>query len=258
MAYTVKSLSELSGVSIRTLHFYEEIGLLKPAYYGSNGYRYYEESQLLKLQQILFFKQLGFTLKQIQKVVGKSDFDQLAALNSHKNALSKEWEKIGVLLKTIDKTINHLTGKKQMKDKEIFDGFCITLVKKAKAGESYAAAEEIVGKSVRNPTKDIEDVKARGKAYYDNINEAACQLFKELTSCIEKERDPTSNEVQKMIQKHHTLVEKFHHATQEVYRAMAQLYAEHPEIRKQLDPFHPDLATFMAEAMRVFAERKLS
>src|SRR5436190_4424109 len=111
MAYTVKKLSELSGVTIRTLYFYEEIGLLKPAYYGSNGYRYYEEKELLQLQQILFFKELGFTLKQIQKVVGKSDFDQLAALHSHKKALSKEWEKIGLLLKTIDKTINHLKGK---------------------------------------------------------------------------------------------------------------------------------------------------
>ena len=69
MAYTVKKLSELSGVTVRTLHFYEELGILKPAYHGSNGYRYYEESELLQLQQILFFKELGFTLKQIQKVL---------------------------------------------------------------------------------------------------------------------------------------------------------------------------------------------
>src|SRR3990172_9491496 len=132
MAYTVKKLSELSGVTIRTLHFYEETGLLKPAYHGSNGYRYYEEKELLQLQQILFFKELGFTLKQIQKVLGRTDFEQLAALYSHKNALSKEWEKIGVLLKTIDKTIKHLKGKKKMSDKEIFNGFNIGLVTKGK------------------------------------------------------------------------------------------------------------------------------
>lgn len=71
MAYTVKKLSELSGVTVRTLHFYEEEGLLKPSYYGANGYRYYEEKELLQLQQILFFKELGFTIKQIKKVVGK-------------------------------------------------------------------------------------------------------------------------------------------------------------------------------------------
>jgi DNA-binding transcriptional MerR regulator len=169
MAYTVKTLSELSGVTIRTLHFYEELGLLKPAYHGTNGYRYYEENELLQLQQILFFKELGFSLKQIQKVLGRSDFDQLAALHAHKKALSQEWEKIGQLIKTIDKTINHLQGKKKMKDQDIFDGFNISLLKKAKGSESYFSAEAIVLKSVKNPTKSAKDVEKRGKEFYENI-----------------------------------------------------------------------------------------
>jgi MerR family transcriptional regulator, thiopeptide resistance regulator len=257
MAYTVKNLSELSGVTVRTLHFYEEAGLLKPAYYGSNGYRYYEEKELLQLQQILFFKELGFTLKQIQKVVGKSDFDQLAALYSHKKALSKEWEKIGLLLKTIDKTINHLKGKKKMKDKEIFEGLNITLVK-AKEGQSYSAAEKLVVQSVKNPTKNTTDIERRGKAYYDNITRTAHDLFKELVHCIKKGLDPATDEVQKIIKKHHAFVEQTHAATQEVYKAMAQLHAEHLDFRKQLDPFHHELATFMADGMKVFADRELS
>ena len=257
MAYTVKKLSELSGVTVRTLHFYEEVELLKPAYYGSNGYRYYEEKQLLQLQQILFFKELGFSLNQIQKVVAKSDFDQLAALYSHRKSLTNEWEKIGVLLKTIDRTIKHLKGKTKMKDKEMFDGFNITLVK-AKEGQPYSAAEKIVVQSVKNPTKNAEDVEKRGKAYYDNITKTAHALFKELVHCIEKGLDPAADEVQKVIKRHHAFAEQTHSATKEVYKAMAQLYAEHPEFRKQLDPFHADLATFMAEAMRVFADRKLS
>ncbi len=171
MAYTVKKLSELSGVTIRTLHFYEEIGLLKPAYHGSNGYRYYEEKELMQLQQILFFKELGFSLKQIQKVLGRDDFNQLSALYSHRKSLNQQWEKIGQLLKTIDKTIKHLKGKKKMKDKEIFDGFNITLVKKAKEGTSYFAAEEIVGKSVKNPTKNVQDVEKKGKAFYEKTTD---------------------------------------------------------------------------------------
>ncbi len=203
MAYTVKKLSELSGVTIRTLHFYEEIGLLKPAYHGSNGYRYYEEKELLQLQQILFFKELGFSLKQIQKVLGRDDFDQLSALYSHRKSLNQEWEKIGHLLKTIDKTIKHLKGKKKMKDKEIFDGFNITLVKKAKEGASYFAAEEIVGKSVKNPTKNIQDVEKRGKEFYENTTKMAHAIFRELVHCIEKGLDPASVEVQRIIKKHH-------------------------------------------------------
>src|SRR5579862_2315636 len=90
MAYTVKKLAQLSGVSVRTLHFYDEVGLLKPAYYGSNGYRYYEEPQLLALQQILFFRELGLEIKQIQKTLGRGDFDKIAALSSHRRVLEQE------------------------------------------------------------------------------------------------------------------------------------------------------------------------
>ena len=257
MAYTVKKLSELSGVTIRTLHFYEEISLLRPAYYGSNGYRYYEEKELLALQQILFFKELGFTRKQIQKVMGKSDFDKLAALHAHKKSLSREWEKIGVLLQTIDKTIKHLTGKRKMKDKEIFDGFKIALVK-VEEGLPYSEAVKLVVQSVKNPTKNVEDVEQRGKVYYDNMTMTAHALFKELVHCIEKGLGSSTNEVQKIIKKHHAFAEQTHSATGQVYKAMALLYEEHLEFRKQLDPFHPSLATFMAEAMRVFAKRNLS
>jgi len=257
MAYTVKNLSELSGVTVRTLHFYEEAGLLKPAYYGSNGYRYYDEKELLLLQQILFFKELGLTLKQICKVIDRSDFDQIAALQSHRRALSGEWERIGRLLETIDKTITHLKGKKKMKDQEMFDGFNIGLVK-LKNGLPYSQAEKIVVQSVKHPSKNTKDVEKRGKAYYDNIVETAHTLFKELAHCIEKGLDPANGEVQKIIKKHHAFAEQTHSATQEVYKAMAQLYAEHPEFKKQLDPFHPQLPIFMAEAMKIFANQELS
>ncbi len=257
MAYTVKKLSELSGVTIRTLHFYEEVGLLKPAYHGSNGYRYYEEKELHQLQQILFFKELGFSLKEIQKVLGRNDFDQLSALYSHRKSLNQEWEKIEQLLKTIDKTIKHLKGKKKMKDKEIFDGFNIALMKKSKKGTSYFAAEEIVGKSVKNPTKNVQDIEKKGKEFYEKTTETAQSIFKELVHCVEKELEPSSAEVQRIITKHYEVTKELQNATQEVYIAMAQLYEEHPEFRKQLDPFHPQLAEFMAKAMRIFTNQNL-
>jgi MerR family transcriptional regulator, thiopeptide resistance regulator len=105
MVYTVKKLAELAGISIRTIRYYDEIGLLKPAYYGENGYRYYEDTQLLVLQQILFFRELGFELKQIRKILGRNDFDKIAALHSHKKVLQKDVERIRQLIKTIEKTI---------------------------------------------------------------------------------------------------------------------------------------------------------
>ena len=84
MSYTVKKLARISGVSPRTLRFYDEIGLLKPAFYGDNQYRYYEEEQLLLLQQILFYRELDLPLNDIQGIVHSNDFNKIEALQSHR------------------------------------------------------------------------------------------------------------------------------------------------------------------------------
>src|SRR3954454_11351213 len=125
MAYTVKQVARMSGVSVRTLHFYDETGLLKPAYLGANGYRFYEEPQLLILQQILFYRELGFELKQIKRILGRADFEKVAALQSHRKVLQKSLARTHRLIETIDKTIEHLKGTKKMKNKEMFAGFSI-------------------------------------------------------------------------------------------------------------------------------------
>jgi DNA-binding transcriptional MerR regulator/quercetin dioxygenase-like cupin family protein len=123
MAYTVKQVAAMSGVSVRTLHFYDESGLLKPAYVGANGYRYYEEPQLLTLQQILFYRELGFELKQIREILGRADFEKVTALQSHRKVLQESLVQMHRLIETIDKTIEHLNGTKKMKTSEMFAGF---------------------------------------------------------------------------------------------------------------------------------------
>src|SRR6202790_5438415 len=125
MAYTVKQVAAMSGVSVRTLHFYDETGLLKPAYHGANGYRFYEEPQLLTLQQILFYRELGFELKQIKRILGRADFEKVAALKSHREVLQKNLTRTRTLIETIDKTIQHLKGAKKMKSEEMFAGFSV-------------------------------------------------------------------------------------------------------------------------------------
>ena len=126
MAYTVKQVAVMSGVSVRTLHFYDETGLLNPAYHRANGYRFYEEPQLLTLQQILFYRELGFELKQIKRILGRADFEKVAALQSHRKVLQKNLTRTGTLIETIDKTIKHLKGTKKMKSEEMFVGFSVT------------------------------------------------------------------------------------------------------------------------------------
>src|SRR5580704_19441119 len=137
MAYTVKQLAAMSGVSVRTLHFYDETGLLKPAYHGANGYRFYEETQLLTLQQILFYRELGFELKQIKQILGRADFEKAAALQSHRKVLQKNLTRTRQLIETIDKTIQHLKGAKKMRSKEMFAGF------------SVAAGDDRFGKHIK-------------------------------------------------------------------------------------------------------------
>jgi DNA-binding transcriptional MerR regulator len=125
MANTVKQVAAMSGVSVRTLHFYDETGLLKPAYVGANGYRFYEEPQLLILQQILFYRELGFELKQIKEILGRADFEKAAALQSHRKALQKNLTQTHTLIETLDKTVKHLKGTMKMKSEEMFVGFSV-------------------------------------------------------------------------------------------------------------------------------------
>jgi len=125
MAYTVKQLAVVSGVTVRTLHFFDEMALLKPAYTKANGYRIYEEPQLLMLQQILFYRELGFELKRIKEILSQPKFEKLAALKSHRQVLEKNVARTRTLIETIDKTISHLKGAKKMTTEEMFMGFRI-------------------------------------------------------------------------------------------------------------------------------------
>lgn len=123
MSYTVKKLAQLSGISIRTLRFYDTIGLLKPSYYGDNHYRYYENEQILILQQILFYRELGFPLNDIKRMVNSDDFNKVDALISHKQVLNQNLDRTKKLINTIDQTIAHLRGKITMRNEELFVGF---------------------------------------------------------------------------------------------------------------------------------------
>jgi DNA-binding transcriptional MerR regulator len=150
MTHTVKQVAAMSGVSVRTLHFYDETGLLKPAYIGANGYRFYEEPQLLTLQQILFYRELGFELKQIKRILVRADFEKVAALQSHREVLQTNVARTRSLIATIDKTIQHLKGAAKMKSEDMFVGF------------SVAAEEDRFGERVQFDGLEV-DCKVSGR-----------------------------------------------------------------------------------------------
>ena len=123
MSYTVKQLADLAGVSPRTLHYYDQIGLLRPEKVARNGYRFYSDPAMLRLQQILFFKELGFSLEEIRQILDRPDFDLLQALQLHKVGLQERLERLKRLIDTVDKTILNLEGAYPMKKRQYFEAF---------------------------------------------------------------------------------------------------------------------------------------
>lgn len=259
MDYTVHMLAQLSGVSIRTLHFYDEIGLLKPAYIAENGYRYYQEKQLLLLQQILFFRELGFELKQIQEILGQSDFDQLKALQSQKALLNGKIIQMQTLMKTIDKTINHLEGKRMLPNKDIFKGFAPDSEKQKKYEkfvEEYLTRKYGHKKAQEAMTQSNENVKNWTTKDWKSVNIQFDEICKALVELLEKKQTPDSEEAQNIIHKHYEVIKKFWQPTKERYAGHADFIME-TDLRKFYDNYHPKLAQFISDAIKTFAERNL-
>lgn len=252
MKYTVNKLAKLSGVSISTIRFYDEIGLLKPTCRGENGYRYYEHEQLLLLQQILFFRELGFQLNDIQKIIGSDDFDKVSALNLHKKVLLQNIERTQKLVSTINKTISHLKGKITMKNEEFYYGFDS---EKQKNHEQYLVQKGIV-------TQDfLDECNQKINSWNDEEKNAFihdCErIYNSLVEAMNKRVLPSDNKVQNLMGEHYSWLKRTWTPTKESYLGLAELY-QTPDFKKFYDKLHPDLLEFMLKAMKIFAENKLS
>lgn len=253
MAYTVKELANISGVSVRTLHWYDKKGLLQPSYYGNNGYRYYEEPELLILQQILFFRELGLSLNTIKKCLTQDNFDKAQTLKIHKKVLSKEIERKQQLIKTIDKTILHLGGEKIMSDKEMYDGFDHS---KQKEYETY-----IIKTYGTEGESRLEQSKKRtahwSKEEWDAVKTNGHKIHKDLAKAIENGLPPTNRDVQEIIDRHYEQQSKFFDITKEVYIGLADLYATHPDFRKVFEKYHTEMVSYIGKAIKHYAEHNL-
>ena len=123
MEYTIQKLARLAGVSTRTLRYYDEIELLKPARLNSSGYRIYGQNEVNSLQQIMFYRELGVQLEVIREIMTTPDFDRKEALNEHLEKLVEKRNQIDLLIENVNKTIENKEGRIMMSDKEKFKGF---------------------------------------------------------------------------------------------------------------------------------------
>ncbi len=248
--FTVKQLADLAGVSRRTLHHYDEIGLLKPADQGANRYRYYDDDALLRLQQILFFRELGLSLAEIQEILDQADFEVLHALQAHKSELQQRIIRLNRLIATIDKTILHVKGEKEMSKNEIFGGFS----EEQQAEYAKQARErwdpDLVNQSMKlwksySPEKK-QQVLDEGQAVYVDILEN-----------MKAGKAPGSAEVQGCLVRWHQHMRYFYEPTWTILRGLGFGYANSPEFRATFKKMDPDLPDFLNEAIQIYTEGKV-
>jgi MerR family transcriptional regulator, thiopeptide resistance regulator len=243
--FTVKQLSKLAGVTPRTLHHYDDIGLLKPSRVGDNGYRYYGEEAVLRLQQILFYRELGMPLEDIRKIVGRRDFDVLKALESHKESLSREIGRMDRLLQTVDKTINHLKGIETMSEKGLFEGFSEEEQEKYAQEAEQMYDPEIVRESNRKwksySAARKEQVMAEGKAIYADMVAAMS-------------KGAGSKEVQAIIERWRNHMDYFWMPKLDQLLGLVNGYNDDPRFKANFDKMHPKLAEFMRDAVKVYVQ----
>ena len=263
----IKEFSKLTSVSVRTLHHYDDIGLLKPSIRLPNGYRLYSETDLLTLQQIIALKFFGFELSNIQTLL-KGRKDALIQFRAQKKALQNNIAQLQNADKTLDALISDLKENGSIQWNNI-----IHLI------EDYRMSKEIekIWGFDKEKQKEYQQYlinnKNATKAQIDQCNERTKnwkkedwekakregeELYKALITKIQKNIDPTASEVQELIRKHYHMIKRYYTPTKENYVGLAQLYCDHPDFKKHYDAYHPQLAEFLAKGMKAFAEDELN
>lgn len=250
---TVKQLADLSGVSVRTLHYYDAIGLLAPSYIGENNYRYYEGEQILRLQQILFYKDMGMSLREIGKIINDKNFDKIKALKNHRQRIETKLNRYQQLIQTIDATINELGNKKMKKIENPFKGF------------SPEKQDEYEKQLVENYGEQAQSKIDQANENLSKMSEQKLQLIKNegheinliLVKLIEQGKEPNSKQVQELIARHHAWVSNFWTPDKDAYIGLGQNYCNHQDFRKFYDKYDERLVEFLAKSMNIFAQENL-
>ena len=241
--YSVMQLARLAGVSVRTLHVYDKLELLKPSVRTEAGYRYYGEQELLRLQQILFYKELDMPLKAISEVLDDPGFDLVEALIGHKAALIARRDRLGVLLNTIDNTIDHLKNKTMSNFEKLYEGLDDAAALRQEAIDQWGEDTILRSETALLEMKpaDLEQLKADQRA-----------IDRRLRALVDE--DPQSDAVQEQIARHYDVIRGFWgmSAGQAIkaaaYKGLGELYAADERYMTLDGRPDPRFATFMRAA----------
>lgn len=249
---TVRQVSAASGVSVRALHHYHHIGLLKPEV-GQNGYRYYGEVELLRLQHILFYRELGVPLAEIASILDDPAFDTRAALLDLRRRIEEELAQRRDLADTIDRTLALLDAGQPVNDRRLFDG--ASPVKQAEWEAQIAAQFGDHGAMA------IRDAKATMGA----LSPAELLEFKaeidaihtDFATLIEAGGTASSPAAQALTARHYRWVCRSWRPDAAGYASLGLLYADQADFRSMYEALHPRMAMFLGDAMAVYASSEL-
>ncbi|MGV3580531.1 MerR family transcriptional regulator [Brevundimonas sp.] len=254
--HTVSQLARLSGTSVRTLHHYDAIGLLKPATVGENGYRYYGRRELMRLQQILIHREFGVALSDIPALLDAEEPDRVRALREQRARLEKEADRYRRLARTIDRTIAELEGRETIMDTQIYEGF---------SPEKQAGYEAWIIEKYGEPARaHVEHSKATVAAMskgerQDWMAEVA-DLEADFGRAMEEGAAADDPALDPLLKRHHAWVARTWKSppTAEAYAGLGRLYVDNPDFRARYEAVAPGLADWLAEAMAAYGRRVLS
>lgn len=249
MEYTVQKLSKLAGISTRTLRYYDEIGILKPARINSSGYRIYGQGEVDSLQQILFYRELGVSLENIKKIVTSPIFDSTAALKEHREKLLEKRKQLDILIDNVDRTIAATEGRIKMSDKEKFEGFKQKMIddNEKKYGEEIRAkyGDEQVDKS----NKKIKDM---NEEQYAQAEKLGVDVINTLSKAFAT-GDPASELAQKAADLHRQWLSCYwDRYSKEAHAGVAQMYVDDERFTAYYDKKQPGLAKFLRDAVLIY------
>jgi DNA-binding transcriptional MerR regulator len=245
--FSIKQMAQAASISVRTLHYYDQIGLLKSHRKPHNNYRYYPVESLLRLQQIRFYKELGFELSRIKDILDQPGFDYQQALTTHREALMNKVEQTKKLVQTIDRTLAQLKGEVNMAENEYFIGFS----DEQQAAYEKEAAERWDPVVVKESNRRWKSLSKQEQQDLMKNGERITLALRDLMS-----EDPGTEKVQSLVDEWKKHIDFFYDCTPEILLGLAQNYMNDPRFHEFYSRIDPGLPQFFYDATKIYCSRR--
>ncbi|TQK74591.1 MerR family transcriptional regulator [Brevibacillus sp. AG162] len=252
MEYTVQKLGLLAGVSTRTLRYYDEIDLLKPARINSSGYRIYGQQEVDRLQQILFYRELGVSLEEIKEILDSPTFDADRALREHREKLLERRAQLDALIANVDLTLAQREGTKTMSDKQKFEGFKQKLIDDNEAQYGDEIRAKYGSDQVDKSNQKIKGMTEQEYAALEQLNE---ELHETLAQAFAT-GDPAHELAQKAADIHRQWLSFYWDSySKEAHAGVAQMYVDDPRFTAYYDKEQPGVAEFLRDVVVIYTSK---